>query len=199
MEYLLFIFIILAGYHLFMEHVMIPAWELSIKQKIIELNEQLIQEYYKTKNKNLQGVLVDINQAIVYTCYSIDKHNIFDFWLYRKQMTVGKRKRIEKETEQRQEILNKYGNENINNIINEYGHQISKVFMVNMSGWLLYILPIVLIYHLFGSLFRSLKSQVNKTFAVRPQKISEYIEYEHLKPVTIPNKNGHSIKHLSVC
>lgn len=138
MSIILFILIVLAGFHLWVENVIVPFCEEKIRFRIMNLMVKLKAIKVDPKDKDAKIVIADLNQAMIKTIMTMDRHNILDFLIFTKRNKHRKNEFVARNNLYL-EVCNR--NSEIKKIHDEYSKQLVGAFAHTMSGWTIYVLP----------------------------------------------------------
>jgi hypothetical protein len=183
---IIFILILLAGYHFVVESLIVPVLRMQVRNQLIRLRDDLI--YYKIQSNEINHkTFTDLNVLISTTANHLDKISLFNFIFRTKRVELDKHRETEKE------ILSFQKNEETKRIFEWTMNSFMKAALVNSFAWILYISPIFIVI-LFGVFclrqFAKFKIFIKKLFRVEEALIimSNVGYYE----TTIPVENNNS-------
>lgn len=179
MEYILFALIILSGYHLFVENVIIPTYELELKEKLSILHDRVIAAR-KNFNLDISADTFDkLERGVLLTAETLPKHNLLDFFLF----TISKEKNISQGSVDYVDEILDCKNPEIKDIFSNHMFIIKRAFVVGTSGWILYFTPFVIAFLIVKHAIRCLKMILGlggslELIKITEKKFRQYQEFE---------------------
>jgi hypothetical protein len=143
MNVLIMILIVLAGYHLVWESVIIPNLRLRLKYKLSSLQDELWRIKI-TDGKKIDDEAFDIsNEAFINSIDHVNDTTIFSVLMFHKEV---KRDRVLKNAiDNRRQKIDNCTDERIKQL-NFEGLKCSfETLLINSSGWIIYLFPILLV------------------------------------------------------
>lgn len=177
MEILLFLLIVLAGYHLFIEQVFIPYWEDKLQDELYPVIKKVSGIYESAERSETKEVAKELMDSILKTTLTLRHHNFVEFSLWfvkanhrNKRTDVQRRTLYEKAFEQSPKLNEAY---------TEYIGLIKKAFVNNMTGWFIYVLPFVLVWNIGKKVVgKFLFIKNSKSWKPASKKFQRYQLYE---------------------
>lgn len=178
MEYLLISMIILAGYHLYVENVIVPTKAQEIRYDLLLLMKRLEREYHSTNSKEMKKLIQDINYAMIHTCVTLEEHNILKFLAYKAKMSRIDNKKNSQEVKLMQQVFNKNKSPEMVKIVNEYGHCIRNSFLTTAYAWSPFSWPIRLVLKFQRYIASKHKLYITGNMATDSERLGEYVKFE---------------------
>ena len=170
---LLLILFVLSVAHFFYEGVLAPSWRMLLRNRLFVLRDEL-------RNLKIAGINPDDDRAFWYVhdglnhllnrLPSLSLSGRFYAWrAYRTD------ERLREMIAERTELLEKCGDARIREIFEAAGDVVKKAFLVNMGGWFIYLVPVVLVLATIQSLTKLASSivltpgkEADRWFSERP-------------------------------
>lgn len=144
MAILFFVLIVLAGYHYFVENIVVPTYQLELKEKLIGLKLRL----YQLKEIHGKAISDDVfnrvDDLLTLTILNIENHNFLDFLLRAPRATAE----IKQKNHAFTEPIRGCQIKEVDEIFSRYVYLLKRLFVAGTSGWLLYISPFILIFYI---------------------------------------------------
>lgn len=172
MATLFFIFILLAGYHFYMENVVIPYWRTQSRLKLLRLKSRL--HAVSKQHPNLPVHMTDmLEKMILHAASTLAHYNLFDFVFFVAQ---NKKPQGSEEVEKFITSIETCGVGEVKQIYLQYSRSVKKILFANSSGWLIYMLPFVLL----ALLIKAIASFCKTLYGIANPRF-EIVHFSHRK------------------
>lgn len=145
----LFIFILLAVYHFFMENAVVPVLLDRVKNNFNDLAEQARDAMSKAVNKEDITALNDLALSAESTREIVDLFNLLEFSRFKTNVSEPNK------------VYANLKDATVKRLYRRYSQLVRKSFLINMQGWTIYVLPLLLFKQLLNK--RSLEVKIVKT------------------------------------
>lgn len=135
MATILIIFIALSFCHFIVEGMILPVYKKEVQFEIIDLRNRLI-DLSIDKKKLDKKAITNFANILAFTVNQFDNFNLIVYFLLNNKIKKEDNKELNKEVEYLQSIPE------INSMLTEYNALIKKVFIINVGGWSIYMLPL---------------------------------------------------------
>lgn len=136
MATLIFILILLAGYHFIVENMIVPVMRDQLKYRFIALRDKLI--LLKLKNAISENVFDQLNRIVCTSANNLHHLDLFSFIAFYKRK---KQQRVK--SKQLFKFLTRSSNAEIKPILENIIKYAGKAFLINSMAWALYLLPLI--------------------------------------------------------
>ncbi len=176
MATIIFLFILLAFYHFYMESFVIPIKHMEIRGRFECLKYEAI-EAHKKNEKMSVDLLIDFQNSLAITSTFTPHLNILSHFKYRLKMTKKEVEEIESKSNEMSALLSNPDNKVFRKFLSDYNKIVGAAFLVNLGGWVIYAMPLLILHKIYN-FCASLKNPfINK-------KVTEYLlnkkEYSNL-------------------
>ena len=179
LSWILFIGFILAGYHFFIEAILLPILRIKYQYKLIALKDQLISLKIDHK-KELADETFEMLKDFIWGVYSnYPQLNILNILITKSK--IHKDANLIKEIEKEIEFFSKHKLSEVQKIFDGCMRIAAKGYLLNSLVWMLYLLPLFLIFILVIVIlkgFHIVKTSLSKYFS-REQKEAILIIAKH--------------------
>jgi hypothetical protein len=155
MATVLFILILLAGYHFVIENIILPVMRDELKCRFVALRDKLIM--LKIQDRISDNVF---NQLNIIICTSAN--NIHHFDLFNLAAPSGKKPRHRIKSEELFEFLSNSQDKEIKSLFNMIIRYAGKAFVINSIAWILYIIPLLPLFIVVILSYTGLRRLVKK-------------------------------------
>lgn len=150
MATLILIIAILAGYHYFMESVVLPSFRFKVKCNLLALRDRLAVLKINHTEDISEKTFTGLNVFVTIMANNLPYLNIVDF--------IQQSKKIRKNNESDQ-IVKEFENHKlpeIKQIFEETSKNAAKALFINSASWMIYLLPFIIIIVLFSLVFHGI-------------------------------------------
>lgn len=174
LSYALIILFILAIWHLVFESVIASTSRFHMRNELFVLRDKIrnimIFESITSQDKKR---LMYVHDGI---CLFIKRLNRLDFaTLISIMIQFGQNKKLNDQAENRLKLINETQNEEVIKIFKKTNRIIRKAVIINNGGWLIYLVPIIIIVAAFSNFKKSIYKLVSMPCTEARKIIPEYV------------------------
>jgi hypothetical protein len=150
---------ILSLYHFVYDSIMVPTLRLQYRYNLFALRDDLRRLKIEKDDLIDNDLFESLNNSINSTIIHLPNLNLAS--LIEARRFFGKNEKIEKELVRRVEMINNCDIPEIKEIRDSLNLNFTKVFLINMGSWVLYLLPIVICLLFILFILRSVRRLIN--------------------------------------
>ena len=151
MGILILIFIGIALFHLVYEGIILPSLRFQYRFEYFKLRDDLRDLKFQYGDKLSDAIFNDVDETLSKMIFHI--HNISFGLFYKAQRMINKDKELEVYLNKKMELINNCKIDELHKILDKSSILSIKLCVFNQGGWLIYILPIILIAATYKSLY----------------------------------------------
>jgi hypothetical protein len=140
MATILFIFILLSGYHFVMETLIIPALRIPLSNKLISLNDRLIRLKLTNPAEINYKTFSELSRFIYTTVKHLDEIGLFTILFFSRKNALE-----DKAFKEKLHFLNNSGEPEIKEIFDQAARTGARSVVINSLSWAIYLLPFLVI------------------------------------------------------